>query len=185
VLGIDEINALLGQDEGVDLEFKQSYDADVSDTFAAFANGWNGILKGTVIFGVTNTKDLIGVKENIDYLQQKIANLCRDACTPPILPLIQQVTINSKPLVVVEVRRSQLRPHRSRGICYVRVGPTTRKATPEVEEHLKQETLYRPFDETTVESASVDEIDSISEWAYRSELLGLKNDMWTSFRQEV
>lgn len=163
---VDELNEMIAQGEGSSLEFKQSYDPDIGDTIAAFANGWNGVLRGIIIFGVSKTKQIVGFSGNMDELQQRVAGVCRDGCSPSLAPVMRQEILESKPVVVVEVYRSYQRPHRSKGVCYIRVGSTTRRATPAEEERLKQETLYRPFDDTPVEEASVDEISETKFMAY-------------------
>jgi len=148
---------LRGEDSSV--EFKEGFSEDCVKTLVAFANGYNGVPKGFMLVGVDKVGNIVGLKEDPDDLQRRISSLCRDSCEPPLAPKMSIFSFNSKKILVIEVERSNSRPHRFKGVCYIRVGSTTRKATPNEEFKLREEILYRPFDDRIVPEATIKDID--------------------------
>lgn len=140
-------------------EFKAGYSEDIVKTLAAFANGYNGIPRGFMLIGVDPTGNIIGLREDSDNLQRRISDLCRDSCEPPLAPKMSLHTLDSKEMLAIEVRRSSARPHRVQGICYIRVGSTTRKATSDEEFKLREDSFFRAFDDFTVPEAIIDDLD--------------------------
>src|SRR5208283_1140675 len=119
-------------------------------TLTAFANDYSGTMKGYLLIGVTNSKQVIGLKGDLDQIQRDITDHCRTACDPPLAPnmIIQQY--ESKPLLLVEMSRSHSRPHRFGGVCYIRLGSATQKATAEEEFRIREDSMFRTFDCTPV-----------------------------------
>lgn len=148
---------LIAQGEEVGTEFKETFSDNTMETACAFANGLNGIPRGFIIFGVDDSGEILGL-DNPDEIQQRAANVCR-ACEPPIAPAIESIAVHNKRLVVVRVEKSLARPHRARGVCYIRIGSTTRQATLAEENHIREETAFRPFDVTIVPNSTVQDLD--------------------------
>lgn len=158
-LTADTLRSIISRGEGSRVEFKAGYSETIVKTLVAFANGYNGIPRGLTLIGVDQTGDIIGLREDPDNLQKRISDLCRDSCEPPLAPKMAIHTLNSEKILVIEVERSNARPHRMGGVCYIRVGSTTRKATSDEEFKLREDTLFRSFDDFTVPDASIDELD--------------------------
>lgn len=156
---IERINSLIIRGEDSSIEFKSSYSPDDLPTLVAFANGYDAVPLGTMLIGVDDSGEIIGLRGDVDSIQRRIADDCRSRCEPPVMPSIRIIKIGRKEIMSVEVARSQMRPHRAAGVCYVRVGSTTRKATVEEEQRIREETFRRPFDDITVEGARIEDLD--------------------------
>jgi ATP-dependent DNA helicase RecG len=159
LLTSDSLKSAIRRGEDSSMELKTGYSDDIIRTLVAFANGYNGVPRGLMCIGVDETGNIVGLKENPDSLQKRISNLCRNACNPPIAPKMSVHTLDSKTILAIEVERSNARPHRVEGVCYIRVGSTTRKATSDEEFKLREDALFRAFDDLAVPNASVDDID--------------------------
>lgn len=119
------------------VEFKRelpSKDKKVMKTVVAFAN----CRGGRIIFGVDNeTHDILGVADHERArLQDLVTDMISDTCTPQIFPSFSWRTLEGKSLFVVEIPQSVQTPYyiKAEGLengVYVRVGATTRKASPE------------------------------------------------------
>jgi len=158
-LQTDDIKAMITRGEDSSVEFKASFSEEIVKTLTAFANGYNGIPKGFILIGVDNVGNILGLKDKPDSLQKRISDLCRGTCVPPLAPKISVHTVDSIQILVIEVERSTSRPHRAGGICYIRVGSTTRKATSDEELKLREDSMFRAFDSCLVPNATVDDIE--------------------------
>lgn len=69
--------------------------------------------------------------------------------------------VDGQPIAVVRVEPSDSPPVRCNGRVYVRIGPTTRLATPEEERRLSEKRRYllRPFDQQAVPGATSEDLD--------------------------
>lgn len=121
----------LGEGEHETLEYKESLgerQARVSfaETVAAFANGAGG----AILLGVND--EGIAVGWSPAKAADQVANIIGDLVSETPAFAVDEVTIDTKPLVVVTVPPSprSLRPHQVRGRVMVRTWGTTRAATP-------------------------------------------------------
>jgi len=123
---------LILQGESKTLEFKLDLPThkNIARSIVAFSNTSGGKL----IIGIGDDKNIVGIKEeNIFELQDKIASIIYDSCSPHIIPEIYTLNIDNKLLLVIEVFRGNLLPYflKSEGKnegTYIRVGATNRKA---------------------------------------------------------
>ena len=128
-----------------DVEFKQEIPQDSSKyvkTLIAYANTQGG----TLIIGVEDeTLKVVGVPNDTLFQQMdSIANAVADSCEPQIIPEIEPYTLNGKTIIIVSVPPLFKRPYylKSKGMfegTYVRLGPTTRLAYPELVRDLVRE----------------------------------------------
>lgn len=119
------------------VEFKRelpSKDKKVMKTVVAFANCGGG----RIIFGVDDaTHSILGVNDGERArLQDMLTDMISDTCAPQIFPSFTWRSLEGKALFVVEIPQSSQTPYyiRAEGLeqgVYVRVGATTRKASPE------------------------------------------------------
>lgn len=158
-LTLDETKSMIARGEDSSIEFKDSYVDRIGKTLVAFANGYNGVLKGYIILGVNDVGEIVGIQQNYDEIQRKVTDLCRNNSQPPLTPVFNSFNIKNKGVVVISVSRSQQRPHRFSGICYIRIGSTTRAALDHEEQTIRNESVYNPFDGTVVPGTSVDDIN--------------------------
>ena len=123
--------------ESATLEFKEERPKDslkFTKTVVAFANGRGG----RILFGVEDGTGVVKGVDNAIVLKEMdaIADTIANCCTPPVMPEITIANIESKSVIVVNVRGGLNTPYyvRKLGIqngTFQRVGATTR----EVEEY--------------------------------------------------
>ena len=118
--------------ENKTLEFKESLPKN--DSIAKTAVAFSNTSGGKLIIGITDKREIIGIDdENIYDLQDKIASIIFDSCSPNILPEIYTLNIDGKLLLVIEFFRGNLMPYyikkegKNNG-TYLRVGATNRTA---------------------------------------------------------
>lgn len=135
----------------------------VADELAAFANAGGGIL----VFGIHDkTRDVEGIaKENLDTVDQWLANIASQAIDPPLPIQTRLLEIPNrqgemKPVVWVRVTKSVF-VHRSPHGYFHRVGSSKREMSPDLLARLfQQRTMVRliRFDEALLPLAGFDAI---------------------------
>jgi len=131
----------LSQGEDIIREFKPNFKNNrerIGATLTAYANDLNWMGGGYLFIGVDNSGGAIGYPENFDDLQKFIADLCRNDLSPPLAPFFRQITVEGKSICEVKIVRSINRPHRFRQNCHIRIGSTTRVATFDEEQQIRQ-----------------------------------------------
>lgn len=157
-----EIETRIREWETQSTEFKREFATDpLREAMVAFSNDYSEIGGGVLIVGVDpSTRSVVGLPDDPEETARRITGLCRDgSIVPTIAPQIYPVDLQGKTIVVVEVKRSERRPHRANNICYIRVGPTTRKATPDEEFELVRRSGRFPFDVMPIREATYEDLD--------------------------
>src|SRR3989338_10154947 len=111
--------------ETQEVELKQSFHSsqDFSKLMCGFANTQGGM----IIVGVNAKKVIIGIKEDVDELQQKISASAQ-AVSHPLVPDIQVHTIDGKKVVAIVIQKAIDNTfHTFQGAIYVKVGSTLKK----------------------------------------------------------
>lgn len=104
---------------------------------------------------VDETREIVGIDETILFqVMDSIANAVSDSCEPQIVPEIEPYTIDGKTIIIVTVLPEPQRPYylKSKGKekrTYIRVGATTRLASPEKIKELAMEGAKISWDELT------------------------------------
>lgn len=156
-----EIETKIKEWETQSTEFKREFSTDpIRETMVAFSNDYFEVRGGALIIGIDpSTRSVVGV-EDPEETMRRITGLCRDgSIVPTVAPQIYPIELYNKTLVVVEVKPSERRPHRANNICYIRIGPTTRKATPDEEFELVRRSGRFPFDMMPVREATHEDLD--------------------------
>ena len=135
------------------LEFKELLPKNTekyTKTIIAFANTQGGNL----VIGVADeTWEIVGVDDSVLFQTiDRIANAVSDSCEPQIVPEIEPYTIDGKTVIIVSVNPEPNRPYflKSKGKdngTYIRVGTTTRLASPEKIKELEMEGAKVSWDE--------------------------------------
>lgn len=107
---------------------------DLLESLSAFSNTSEG---GVILLGVDqSTGFAVSGVEDVNRVQDRVAQACRDELEPPIRPVISGDEVDGRRVVVIEV--PELTPGekpcyiKSRGIAngaFLRVGPSNRKLT--------------------------------------------------------
>ncbi|WP_208123282.1 RNA-binding domain-containing protein [Facilibium subflavum] len=149
--------------ESKTLEFKRELPS--SDKIAKTAIAFSNSSGGKLVIGVSDDRQIIGIDDaNIFDLQDKIASIIFDNCSPNILPEIYTVNYDGKLLLVVEIFRGNLLPYflkkdgKNNG-TYIRVGATNRKAEYENIVELERQKRHISYDEEISYDVSLDTLD--------------------------
>ena len=111
-----EIKSILNKGEGLTIEFKSSFNTEVIETLAAFAN----TIGGSVLIGISNELKLIGVSINSESIQNWL-NEIKSKTSPSIIPDSEIVTIGLKKIVVFSIQEFPIKPVALKGKYYKRV----------------------------------------------------------------
>lgn len=139
--------------ESKNVEFKEMLpqnSENYTKTVVAYANTQGGIL----VFGVADkTREVVGIDDDVLFqIMDSIANAISDSCEPQIIPDIEPYTIEGKTVIIVTVSPGFMRPYylkykgKEKG-AYIRVGATTRPASPEKIKELEMEGAKVSWDE--------------------------------------
>jgi ATP-dependent DNA helicase RecG len=93
----EQILKIIESGESQEIEFKESYHSsqEFSKIMCGFANTYGGV----IILGVNSKKEVVGIKEDADKVQQKLSSSAQ-AVSPPILPNIETHEINNKKVII-------------------------------------------------------------------------------------
>src|SRR3989344_5358858 len=100
-MDIKQIKEIIAKGENQEVEFKESFHSnqDISKILCALANTFGGLL----FIGVKDNGDIAGLKENIDKLQQKIADANQCISPVPIISVeIHEANKNKIAIIIVQ-----------------------------------------------------------------------------------
>lgn len=145
----------------------------IAKTVIAFSNTSGGKL----IIGVNDNREITGINDDELFdIQDKIASVIADSCSPGIMPEIYSVNIDGKLVLVIEIVRGNLKPYflKSQGKVdgtYIRIGATNRFADLDTIAELERQKRHISFDEEICYEAAFDQLD-ISPLLKRFENIG-------------
>jgi ATP-dependent DNA helicase RecG len=158
----DEIVQLVRSDESDRVERKESLSDRVRQTICAFANDLAGHRRpGVVIIGQRDDGAPTGLAID-DKLLTQLSGIRVENTFGPFPSIdVRKLAIDGHDVAVVIVHVASSPPVRYAGRIYVRVGPTTRVATPEEEHRLseRRRMAHLPFDVQAVETARLEDLD--------------------------
>lgn len=123
----EEIETLIMRGENEVVEFKQDLPKNteaIAKTAVAFANTFGG----TIFLGVTDNAEIVGFSDPKG--EERVRNILRTHCEPPINPSIEIKQLQDKPILLVRIEEGKNKPYtmREKG-PFVRYGSTDRAAT--------------------------------------------------------
>jgi ATP-dependent DNA helicase RecG len=143
-----------GEDSFTEFKREISERSDFAGEMVAFANTEGGY----ILLGVDDTGKIVGV-DAPQRVEEQVINLARQNCRPPITPSIDRVETEEGLVLVVYVPRRVGAPHETNtGICYIRVGSTKRRCTPQERARLLQLAGLVHYDETPVPRTGIDDL---------------------------
>ena len=107
---------ILPTSESEKVEFKTSFNEDVIETLVAFSNTKGGI----VYVGVADRGELKGIQLGKETIQNWI-NEVKNKTAPQIIPDIEELTIDSKTVVAINVMEYPIKPVSKSGRHYKRI----------------------------------------------------------------
>jgi hypothetical protein len=140
-IAAEDIRQLVGRGENDKVEFKRQIGKDrvheFMETVVAFANGSGGV----ILVGIDDNGNVVGVEE--EKLAERVKDLLRSYCDPPINTEISKTSVDDKSVVIIQVKEGDNKPYllRDKGI-YVRAGATDRliNTRAELDEFYEQRT---------------------------------------------
>jgi predicted HTH transcriptional regulator len=146
----------------------------LADELAAFANGRGGVC----VLGVEDgSGEILGIpRAKLDLVEAMAREVCIDSIKPPLAPFIERLELPAsmgemRAVLKIEVEHS-LFVHKSPGGYFHRVGSSKREMQPDYLARLfqqrSQSRMIR-FDEQTVASAAVEDLDSALWERFRSD----------------
>lgn len=120
-----QLVSMLEKGETQEVEFKESFHS--SQDFSKLLSGLANTYGGVILVGVNKQGMPVGLKENLDELQQKIS-ACAQSVSPAILPSIEVQSIHGQKLIAIIVQKTIDGVfHTFQGVIYVKVGSTLKK----------------------------------------------------------
>ncbi|MBI4648153.1 MAG: putative DNA binding domain-containing protein [Bacteroidia bacterium] len=119
----EELDIILRQGEGYNIEFKKSYSKDIPEEICGFANTTGGIL----LIGIANDNSVYGtVVDNSkrSQLQQSI-----DAINPRVPVRYSEINFHGKTIIIIDCPSGAQKPYIYHGAIFIRIGANTQKLT--------------------------------------------------------
>ena len=138
-------------------EFKREIEhADaLASELIAFANSGGG----QVFLGVDDEGTIVGV-DDPQRIEERMLNIGRNNCVPPMDLLIEKVEVNGITVIVVHVPRRLGRPYENtRGQCYIRVGSTKRLVSADERARMLEAAGLFHFEETPVPRTGIQDLN--------------------------
>jgi len=138
-----DIEEIIRRGESERVEFKQEINKkpkEFIETVVAFSNSAGG----TIFIGVDDNGNITGTYEQ--KIEERITNLLREKCEPPIEPVVESKDIDEKRIFIVQVKEGKDKPYnfRGRGI-FIRSGSTDRIASRiEIDRFYQEKQSLRP-----------------------------------------
>lgn len=155
----EEVKLLIGEGEGLTVEFKEHYTPRIDEDIVAFANARGG----TLLLGVRDDGAICGERLTND-LKAKIHSLARN-CKPTIAVDLSQVG----EVVAIVVPEGMEKPYSCGSGYYRRLDATTQKMSHDELRVMFAENEPLPFEEKTVRGFSFDDISKTKILAFIKE----------------
>jgi len=152
----EQLSKIIETWETQDVEFKQSVHSyqELSQHMCGLANREGGF----IFIGVSPKKEIIGLSEDLDRLQQRIFAAAR-AIAPPIVPVIEVVPYKGKNIIAIAVPKApDSTYHTFDGVIYSKAGSSLHKFEgQQIVEFLRMKQILC-FDET-FSTAKISDLD--------------------------
>jgi ATP-dependent DNA helicase RecG len=153
----------IGQGEGARLEFKSSFQKEVIETLAAFANTRGG----SVLAGVSDRGQIVGLTIQAETTQGWV-NQCKQNTSPSVIPDVDLIEVDGKTVAVISVGEYPVKPVSCKGRYFKRVGNANHQmsATEISDAHIKlinSSWDYHPDPEHGIESISVHKVQTFAQ----------------------
>lgn len=160
-----KIADLIAHGEGPTVDFKRDLSSPdkVLKDIVAFAN----TAGGTVIIGVDDDRTVVGIADPLKT-EETLTNLISSQIDPQLLPDLYVSTVDDKELLVVDIshhpapfwlRRLGSRKLTAETGTFVRLGSTSRAASPEILAELRRQAAGKPFDEEAQVGVTLADLD--------------------------
>jgi len=136
------------------VEFKESFDREVVVTAGAFANTRGG----TIYIGITDRENVVGTQIGTESLREW-ANTISQSTEPRLIPEIEEISREGKPVVAIHIKENPLKPVSVRGRCYRRVGTSNRAMQPHEIAEMHLQSIGSSWDLTPAPKTTLADLD--------------------------
>jgi len=153
-----ELYEIIAGGEDSFAEFKREVGPSTrfANEMIAFANTDGG----RILVGVDDDGVIVGV-DDVQHTEERIVNIARNNCNPPLSPTIDRVQTDDGTVLVVNVPRRMGEPCVNNDeLCYIRVGSTKRHPSPQEWSRLLQLTGLVHYDEVPIPRTEIADLDT-------------------------
>lgn len=131
---------------------------DLAKEFVAFSNANGGI----IIFGVVDDGEIKGLNESeIQNIGQLVGNTANENVKPPIHPLIKNMAIDDKKVMVIFIKDGSNKPYKtSSGVFYTKSGADKKPISDEELKRLFAESKRLYADEEMVYDSDISDLNT-------------------------
>ncbi len=158
-MDIEQVKDIISRGENQEIEFKESFHSaqTTSKIICALANTQGGVL----FFGVDDKSNIIGIKENLDKIQQKISN-SNQAISPIPLISVEIHVIDQKNIIAIIIQRAPDGTYYTfQGAIYVKIGSTKKRLDGQTQLNFLKNRQILSFDESYDSLMKIDDLDKI------------------------
>jgi ATP-dependent DNA helicase RecG len=154
------------------VEFKESFDREVVVTAGAFANTRGG----TIFIGMTDRGNVVGTLIGTESLRDW-ANTISQSTEPRLIPEIEEISREGKPVVAIHIKENPLKPVSVRGRCYRRVGSSNRAMQPHEIAELHLQSIGSSWDLTPALKTTIADLDlaKVADYIKKANETGRRN----------
>jgi ATP-dependent DNA helicase RecG len=154
-------NLYIPASEGLQTEFKTSFNEDVIETLVAFANTKGG----TVYLGVSDSRKVKGITIGSETIQNWI-NEIKNKTVPQLIPDFEIVETETKTVVALIVTEYPIKPVSTRGRFYKRIGNSNHLLSVSEVSNMHLQTVnaswdYYPRPGKTINDISLDKVQKV------------------------
>lgn len=157
-MDVKQVLDLIKQGENQEVEFKRKLNSnqEIGKVICSFANTQGGIL----VLGVEDNGKLVGINEDVDEVQQRLAAASQVVSPTPITQ-IERHQIQNKVILVTIIQQSPDNTYYTfQGAIYVRIGSTTKRIEGQTHLEFLRNKQILSFDETYEPECQLDDIDT-------------------------
>lgn len=122
-MNMSELDLILQQGEGYNVEFKQSISKDIPEEICAFANAAGG----TMLIGVRDDNTVCGIQTD-NVTRSRIMHSLR-AIDPKLEVSYEETVYNGSKLICLTCGTGHQKPYIVSGSIFIRIGPNSQKIT--------------------------------------------------------
>ncbi len=156
-MNLSELKERIVRGEDLHTDFKEKFESnrELAKDLVCFANTDGGQL----ILGVAKDRRIVGV-DDPDWLFNKVDDIAFQHCEPPLTVIQEQLEVDGKKVVIVNITKGDQRPYRTNaGQYYVRTTSGCRQASREELLRLFQSTESLYYDETPLPRLGLADLD--------------------------
>ena len=151
---------ILSQGEDSRHQFKSDFTN--ANGLAAEISALSNSMGGAILIGVSDNGEILGLsRERIGHLNQLISNTSSQNVHPPVNPVTEILTLDTKRILIVHIQEGILKPYMdNQGVIWVKSGADKRRVTSREEvQRIFQSSSLIHGDEMSVRGASFEKVD--------------------------